>query len=1009
MLMRRRTTLLVVLCTLLSLSFVQAQTPQVNNGGFENWTNLGGSSEEPTDWNSFMTASGGLSGFAAQQIRRSVGHRPGSTGSYSAIIWSKSTLGVNANGNFTTGQVNMGSSTPSNSSNYNWTNTGDANFSETLGARPDSIEFWIKYKPGNSGDLGRVNAVIHDSYNYRDPSGSDANSPNHVVGSAALNFSTTSNQWVRKCLPFTYSGPATNPDYILVTFTTCMTPGGCSDHDSLYVDDLRLIYNPTLSTGAVTPLVYYVSATQGSSISVPFNITGTMNTGNVITAQLSNSSGSFSSPVSLGTLSTTASGSVSGTIPAGTVTGSGYRIRVISTNYPLTAGNNGTDIQINLVSNTISPSASQVVGVNTNGTTLTVSESTPATSRVWKYSTTPGGPYFTFSPSQTGASYTPNFNAVGTYYVICESIYPGSVAAQSNEVEVTVVSNTIAPAAPQSVLVGAPGTLLTVTENPSGSSREWKYSATSGGPYSSFSPVETNMTYIPLFMASGTYYVVCESVISGTGVISNEVEINVGAATLNTGVISGSPFQFSPSAPDANIVVPYTISDTLNAGNTFTAQLSDASGGFSAPVNIGFVNSTISGSINAVLPHGTPAGTGYRIRVVSSSPVLIGTDNGTDLIIDQFNNSVTPSVPQSVQYNVTGSPLTVTESQSATRVWMYATVSGGPYAPMPLETAVNYSPFFAIPGTYYVVCASTNTYADVTYSNEVEIDVTNGQLLNTSSLVTSGYYVSPNAVVMTNVNFTSDIIFTSGNVFTAELSDANGSFGAPVVIGTRTGTSVGTISCTIPNITPGGTGYRIRVTSSNPPAVGTDNGADLSVIPFASNVAPLDTQYLVTMANGVTLNVTSTHPSVTHEWKYRSGAGAFLSFSPVQTGNSYTPYFATTGTRQVTCYSINQWNDTVKAQDVLIFVSQNTSGIDEEDNAVIIAYWNDYKLFVNLTASNYTEPVLSIFSISGQAVMQQQLNANAINTVVTNLRQGVYIYRIQDKTGRMVTGKFIIP
>ncbi len=56
-------------------------------------------------------------------------------------------------------------------------------------------------------------------------------------------------------------------------------------------------------------------------------------------------------------------------------------------------------------------------------------------------------------------------------------------------------------------------------------------------------------------------------------------------------------------------------------GNVFTAQLSNASGNFSAPVSLG---SVAAGLANVMIPVGTPAGNGYKIRVVSSSPEVVG-------------------------------------------------------------------------------------------------------------------------------------------------------------------------------------------------------------------------------------------------------------------------------------------------------------------------------------------------------------------------------------------------
>ncbi len=63
-------------------------------------------------------------------------------------------------------------------------------------------------------------------------------------------------------------------------------------------------------------------------------------------------------------------------------------------------------------------------------------------------------------------------------------------------------------------------------------------------------------------------------------------------------------------------------------------------------------------------------------------------------------------------------------------------------------------------------------------------------------------------------------IWNSGNSFTAQLSDAAGSFASPVTIGTVTSQVSGTISTTIPSNSGDGTAYKIRVVSSNPAGTG---------------------------------------------------------------------------------------------------------------------------------------------------------------------------------------------
>ena len=70
----------------------------------------------------------------------------------------------------------------------------------------------------------------------------------------------------------------------------------------------------------------------------------------------------------------------------------------------------------------------------------------------------------------------------------------------------------------------------------------------------------------------------------------------------------------------------------------FNVELSDASGNFSNPVIIGTsvfnqLNYLVSGLLSCPIPAGTPAGSGYRVRVVCTNPLLVSPDNGYDIAI----------------------------------------------------------------------------------------------------------------------------------------------------------------------------------------------------------------------------------------------------------------------------------------------------------------------------------------------------------------------------------------
>jgi PKD repeat protein len=235
---------------ILSISFLSlwavsnAQT-QIGNSNFEAWESSTSEIAEPINWNSFKTASGGMAWAASQQMGSSTLKRPGSTGTKSVKIWSKSIIGVKANGNVTLGQINMGSSTATDPSNYNYTNRSDAGFSEAFTDAPDSIVFWTRFVPGNAANQARMSCAIHKDVDFKDPN--DVGNAN-TVATAAKNFVKTSSGsgWERHSVPFTYT--ANTPQmYIITTFTTNKTPGQGSSNDTLYVDDVELVYVPKAS------------------------------------------------------------------------------------------------------------------------------------------------------------------------------------------------------------------------------------------------------------------------------------------------------------------------------------------------------------------------------------------------------------------------------------------------------------------------------------------------------------------------------------------------------------------------------------------------------------------------------------------------------------------------------------------------------------------------------------------------------------------------------------------
>lgn len=105
---------------------------------------------------------------------------------------------------------------------------------------------------------------------------------------------------------------------------------------------LNTIEAPVLQTTSAL----CVSAIKGDSVQVSFNATGTFGSGNMYSLELSDASGAFAVPVTIGSLSSSLnSGTILGFIPAGTLQAS-YRLRVRSSN-PAVSGFDTTELLVN--------------------------------------------------------------------------------------------------------------------------------------------------------------------------------------------------------------------------------------------------------------------------------------------------------------------------------------------------------------------------------------------------------------------------------------------------------------------------------------------------------------------------------------------------------------------------------------------------------------------------------------------------------------------------------------
>lgn len=235
----------------MTIKVVFGEGYQVPNSNFENF----GASKEPNRWHSFQSVitEGWFTGLAkGQQTKESTDVRPGSLGKKSLCVYSRSIIGVTANGTVTTGRLKAGSTTATDTRNNSFLDlsnkdkdgNGDPFYTE-LSGRPDSLTLWVKFKQGKPSakhPYATAKAVITDGTYYQLP---EEKGKTYKKMAEAINneITDTKGEWKRLSIPFKYVNNSIDPKAILVTLSTNADAGEGSGSDELYVDDLELVYN----------------------------------------------------------------------------------------------------------------------------------------------------------------------------------------------------------------------------------------------------------------------------------------------------------------------------------------------------------------------------------------------------------------------------------------------------------------------------------------------------------------------------------------------------------------------------------------------------------------------------------------------------------------------------------------------------------------------------------------------------------------------------------------------
>ncbi len=123
------------------------------------------------------------------------------------------------------------------------------------------------------------------------------------------------------------------------------------------------------------------------------------------------------------------------------------------------------------------------------------------------------------------------------------------------------------------------------------------------------------------------------------------------AATLGEGVFKTTTSTLDPEILTLSAVsseycagqfftLDYTARGGFESNNSFHIQLSDSDGAFDNPIDIGFTESQVSGSIDVIIPFDMPQGANHQLRIVSTHPSIIG-PNSQQFVINALSTNLT--------------------------------------------------------------------------------------------------------------------------------------------------------------------------------------------------------------------------------------------------------------------------------------------------------------------------------------------------------------------------------
>ncbi len=323
----------------------------------------------------------------------------------------------------------------------------------------------------------------------------------------------------------------------------------------------------------------------GKFVSIEFTVSGgSFGADNVFSAELSAPNGAFDNPTVIGSEPGTTSGNIGATVPLNIAPGTGYKIRIRASS-PAAVSQPGVQNLRSVPPPVVNwpPTLNLCAGATVN---------LPAPNL-------PGAQYVWVRDGQSLPETGPVLTAdqPGVYSLSLTDECGATVEASVTVVEVE----------PQIPSISRTGNTLTSS---AAQSYQWYFNGTAiqGATQVSFEATESGIYTVQIVDANG-----CTATSEPFDFVFDP----------NAGPSISTQYTGGDVCAGSDIIVEFTASGSFGAGNQFRLELSNENGEFSTPTTL--ATQAGLGAFNAALPKTTPAGTGYRLRVNATDPVVVGT------------------------------------------------------------------------------------------------------------------------------------------------------------------------------------------------------------------------------------------------------------------------------------------------------------------------------------------------------------------------------------------------